>query len=380
MLIYKDCIEDMQELQYVCDPCEITEGGGVRSLCLLKKGTTIPNPYTQLDIDILVGAGLMHVMAETRGSFDGGTPKMITGYGDNKERQIGSDYVLQVKDPIFADNYEFWESVEKIEDWNIAFRTETQIAVVSDDVTITTKAPAEEGIDTEVVWDIECKWFSKNKPAIQPYSGKFDTILKTLDVIYGGTISNGGAVKLSIDAGKVGYIRLPNGTILTTVSGVINTTYSGVGGAITYYVPKNSAIAEFDSINITGITGDIITNFEGECRFSSQIYITGVTANKSTIINCSADAALTKLIAPKVITLYVSGCALTAKSIGDILYAAVADNRANVVYNFSGGTNADDVAIMSYITSTYPEESFPEFLTDWMDATLRANGGDITYN
>ena len=58
-----------------------------------------------------------------------------------KKRQIGTDYVLMVKDPIFADNYEFWQAVENVEDWNIAFRTETQLAVVSDDVTITTKAP-----------------------------------------------------------------------------------------------------------------------------------------------------------------------------------------------------------------------------------------------
>ena len=372
MLIYKDCIEDTQELQYVCDPCEITEGGGVRSLCLLKKGTTIPNPYTQLDIDILVGAGLMHVMAETRGSFDGGTPKMITGYGDNKERQIGTDYVLQVKDPIFADNYGFWEAVEKIEDWNIAFRTETQLAVVSDDVTITTKAPAEEGIDTEVVWDIECKWFSKTKPAIQPYSGKFDTILKTLDVIYGGTIATGGAVKLTIDAGKIGYVRLPNGGILTTTAGVINTTYTGVAGRITYYVPK--ILTTDVNISSASNTGNLVYNgISGFISTNNDIYSISAL-NVTEYVSSDNNANLTSIIAPKAKIVEASNCALTAKSISDILYAAYDENRANVIYQFSGGTNAPYAAIDEHLDENYSSD------VDTIVNSLVANGGVIFLN
>ena len=254
MLIYKDCIEESEGLQYICDPCEITEGGGVRSLCLLKKGTTIPNPYTQLDIDILVGAGLMHVMPETRGSFDGGTPKMITGYGDNKERNIGSDYVLQVKDPTFADNYAFWEAVENKEDWNIAFRTETQLAVVYDDVTITTKAPAEEGIDTEVVWDIECKWFSKSKPSIQPYSGKFDTILKTLDLITGLNISSGDTLSITVSSNKSFWFWLVNGYTSEVFGGDDSSTLTNTGNdcGVSALVEKGNLKLSFDGGELSG--------------------------------------------------------------------------------------------------------------------------------
>lgn len=374
MLIYKDCIEESEGLQYICDPCEITEGGGVRSLCLLKKGTTIPNPYTQLDIDILVGAGLMHVMPETRGSFDGGTPKMITGYGDNKERNIGSDYVLQVKDPTFADNYAFWEAVENKEDWNIAFRTETQLAVVYDDVIITTKAPAEEGIDTEVVWDIECKWFSKSKPTIQPYSGKFDTVLKTLDVIYGGTIANGGAVKLTIDSDKTGYIKLPNGTLLTTVAGVIDTTYTGVGGAITYYVPK---IIDLVEISASGISGDlnVTSNAAYDVYIGYNNFTKGIKFINAYRITCLNSPILSVLIAKKAYRIIASTCALTAKSIGDILYQAYVDARMNVVYDFSGGTNANLTQIETYMLSA----GYGVTAEDCILA-LVADGGVLTIN
>lgn len=193
---------------------------------------------------------------------------------------------------------------------------------------------------------------------------------------------NGGAVKLTIDADKVGYVRLPNGTILTTNgSGVIDTTYTGVGGAITYYVPKDSAAV----ISVTsGLSGDIIWNSDA----SEQFYVgfnsslTGVTAlNQETgLINTSTCAALTNLIAPKASNITATACALTAKSIGDILYAAYIDNRPNVDYDFSGGTNADDVDIWDYILTLNPSLSGFDTLGDWLNASLRLNGGDISYN
>jgi hypothetical protein len=178
-----------------------------------------------------------------------------------------------------------------------------------------------------------------------------------MDSIVGGRIATNGVVKLTIDSDKVGYIFLPNGTILTTNgSGVIDTTYTGVGGAITYYVPKTNEVV----IAVTsGLSGDIIWNGDA----SEQFYVgfnselTGVTAlNQETgLVNVATCAALTKLIAPKATIITATNCALTAKSIGDILYAAYIANRANVDYDFSGGTNADEEEVADYYLANYGE-------------------------
>lgn len=201
-------------------------------------------------------------------------------------------------------------------------------------------------------------------------------VITNFDTISGGTIANGGDVKLTIDTGKVGYIRLPNGTILTTVDGEIDTTYSGIGGAITYYVPK---VLTGASLYGSGLYGSITTTITEDLSLS-ECNLSSIIANYLLHLGCVNNDLLTNLIAPKAISIVASGCALTAKSIGDILYAAYLANRANVVYNFSGGTNADDVDIWDYILTLNPSLSGFDTLGDWLDATLRLNGGDIAYN
>ena len=179
----------------------------------------------------------------------------------------------------------------------------------------------------------------------------------------------GGAVKLTIDADKIGYVRLPNGGILTTTAGVINTTYTGVAGRITYYVPKNSSV----DVSSSGLSGEITYN--GTQRISAiSVRITKLTANLSTEIHSYSNSLLSVIEGEKADTVIASNCSLTAKSIGDILYAAYDKNRANVWYEFSGGTNAPYAAIDDYLIENYSLDE------DTIVNSLVANGGVITLN
>lgn len=181
-LNYLSCTDNDAALVYTCDPCNTTEAGGIRSFILTKKGTTIAVPLNLSALTAQVEAGNVIIIPATRGTFDGGTPKMVAGFGNRKERRIGDDYVLQVKAPTYADNALFMSAIENEEDWNLAFATETQLHVVTADCTITTKAPVEEGLDSEVLWNIEAKWFSKTKPTITPLS-PIATLLKCFEIV-----------------------------------------------------------------------------------------------------------------------------------------------------------------------------------------------------
>lgn len=163
---------------------------------------------------------------------------------------------------------------------------------------------------------------------------------------------DGGAVKLTIDSDKVGYVKLPNGGILTTSSGVINTTYNGVEGRIIYYVPTATTVLE---VQLTDTSGYVIYNGSNSIiKLGGNAHLLVITAeNVTDTLVCSGAVSLTSLIAPKATTIDASNCALTSKSIGDILYAAYVDDRPSVVYNFSGGTNAAYGAIDDYLTNTY---------------------------
>ena len=146
-LIYKTCVDGDFDEAYTCDPCFMAENGNVRSLVLIRKGTAIAFPLVKFDWELQVGLGNIFIMPETRGSFDGGTPKYITGYGSVKEKKVGDDYVLSVKDPNYVDNVAFYQEAEK-HLWNIAYLSETQLNYVAQDVTITAKAPIEEDLET----------------------------------------------------------------------------------------------------------------------------------------------------------------------------------------------------------------------------------------
>jgi hypothetical protein len=180
-LTYLECVEDDAALVYTCDPCEKTEGGGIRSFMAIRSGITIAVPLNLTALTAQVESGDVIILPATRGTYDGGTPKMVAGFGSQKERRTGADYVLQVKAPTYAENAGFMEALEKTDKWNLAFATETQLHIVTDDCNFTTKAPIEEGIDTDVLWNIEAKWFSKTKPTVTPIS-PIVTLLKCFEI------------------------------------------------------------------------------------------------------------------------------------------------------------------------------------------------------
>lgn len=183
MIYYKTCATPVGSLVHTCDPCDTPELGRVRSLVLIKKGTEITRPLSLQEWQAAIEAGTIVIIPKTIGSFDGGTPKMGEGYGDEVERKLGDDYVLSVRDPAYKENREFWQTVEN-ETWNIGFRTETLLMLVKEDVKITAKAPIEEGLDSRVVWNLEAKWFSKNKPEmaeIEPIKELFNCFEVTED-------------------------------------------------------------------------------------------------------------------------------------------------------------------------------------------------------
>lgn len=169
MINYKTCATDDAALVHTCDPCEEPEYGNVRSVALIKDGTVLATPPTLIEWTAAVESGDIIVIPESRGTFDGGTPKMGPGYGDIKERKLGDDYVLAIKDPAYAANSAFWAAAEG-QKWNLAWRTSSQLSYVDAKVSITAKAPVAEDIESEVIWEVEAKWFSGNKPKISSAS------------------------------------------------------------------------------------------------------------------------------------------------------------------------------------------------------------------
>ena len=312
-LIYKTCADGDFDEAYNCDPCFDAENGNVRSLVLIRKGTAIAFPLVKFDWELQVGLGNIFIMPETRGSFDGGTPKYITGYGSTKEKKVGDDYILSVSDPNYVDNVLFYQEAEK-HLWNIAYLSETQLNYVAQDVTLTAKAPIEEDLETDVAWDLELKWFSKLKPvttAYLPIASLFvnDGSGFDYEVITGLSLADGSVtpqvVFLAVDADKICYVVLPNGTILTSIEGTIDTTWTGAAGAVTLIKSKDTSVLDMTN---SDYIGNLITTQSGSLQTVDCASLTSISAPNATSIDAYGCTSLTSLSAQNAIYIEASGC------------------------------------------------------------------------
>lgn len=166
---YKTCTAIQDDLVHICDACNDVEQGRIRSLFLIKPGTEITVPLVKADWETAILAGNIIAIPNVKGSSDGGSAITADGYGDKTERLLGYDYTLNIADPAYAANSDFYEAVEK-QDWNLAYCTETLLHYVKEEVTVKATEPIEEGTDTEVVWKLELKFRCKSKPVKTPKS------------------------------------------------------------------------------------------------------------------------------------------------------------------------------------------------------------------
>lgn len=178
---YKSCA-DMTSAVHNCDACNDSERGRIRSLVLIKPGTVITtNPLTLSEWQTAIEAGNIVIIPNTSGSLED-AEKEGTGYGDAISRILGHDYTLNVKDPSYAENREFYEAAEKV-GWHAGWRTEKLLHLnTSAEVQLIATAPVEDNMDSDVVWNLKLKWTSDKKPLALPVT-PIATLFRCYEVV-----------------------------------------------------------------------------------------------------------------------------------------------------------------------------------------------------
>lgn len=163
MIKYKECDSTGSKLIHSCNACQETEMGRIRTLFLIKPGTKITIPLSAEEWNTAIEEGSIIAIPNVKGSSDGGSAITADGYGDKTERLLGYDYTLTISDPAYKDNSEFYQEAEK-ETWNVAYCTETLLHYTDQEVSLKATEAIEEGTDSEVVWSVELKFRTKDKP------------------------------------------------------------------------------------------------------------------------------------------------------------------------------------------------------------------------
>jgi hypothetical protein len=200
--------------------------------------------------------------------------------------------------------------------------------------------------------------------------------------IAGLTIGSGVAtpqkVYLEVDSIQSCYVVLPDGSVLSSTAGVINYDWRGSAGRVKLIVPKSTSILRLSGGKFTGA---LLSNGTYNTDFTYQGTSNGIESislpNASYIVNVQNDNSLKDVYCPKAIKLFAAGSSLTAKSIGDFLFAAAANNpTASGVANFTGGNNAYIAEVAVYMSgnpdqdATFVEDFISNNLPNWT-ITLR---------
>ena len=168
-IIYKTCTVDGTLPDYICDPCGGSENGRLRGAAYihknLKASITNANVASKSWWEEQIEADLIKVIPNTRGTFDGGTKKTVTGFGDDKEKIIGKTFTAVVNDINHTGNEGFYEALENnYKDYFFAFRTGKELRIATEVMTgLEVKDAVEEDTDTTVVWQANITW-DQNSP------------------------------------------------------------------------------------------------------------------------------------------------------------------------------------------------------------------------
>jgi len=164
--IYDPCSVDI--IDPVCNSCvDDIELGRVRGVCYVHKSyypTLEADPENAQKWADGIEQGFIKMIPKTSGTFDGGSPVEVPGYGDTESKIIGYKFQLSYKDPSLKGNTPFYNSIKKSSDYHVAFRTETLTRISDNPCTVIPKSPVEEDMTSQAVWNVDVKFNGEDQP------------------------------------------------------------------------------------------------------------------------------------------------------------------------------------------------------------------------
>ncbi|HEV2353219.1 MAG TPA: hypothetical protein VGR89_03205 [Puia sp.] len=148
-----------------CDPCAALEAARVRSVAIISVDWAFSDPTDPAEWHAGIEAGMIVIIPETSGDFDGGTAKTITGFGDTPEQNLTYNFKLTYRDPNYSGNAPFYNSLMFNRNWLVAFRSDTLLHIADKPAVFKPKAQIPDDPQGIVIWEVECNWISKILPA-----------------------------------------------------------------------------------------------------------------------------------------------------------------------------------------------------------------------
>jgi hypothetical protein len=107
------------------------------------------------------------VFKAVRGTYDGGSAVTVAGVGNQDTKTINADRSLTVQVQGVKGNEAFWNDIRKSSNYYVAFVVGGDYGLLfinNKTVNVFAGAPVEEGLDTEVTWNVSITYKEADNP------------------------------------------------------------------------------------------------------------------------------------------------------------------------------------------------------------------------
>lgn len=156
-----------------CSDCVVPEHGRIRSIAFIDKSFVFTDPTNPAQWATGIAAKKIIIIPATRGTFDGGSEILNPGYGDQVQKLTGYNFKLTYFDPSYINNADFYNAIKSSQNYYMAYRTETQVHIVTPTVQLVPKNPVTDSLTDEVTWAVDVLWAGTDLPI--PYNAPAGT-------------------------------------------------------------------------------------------------------------------------------------------------------------------------------------------------------------
>jgi hypothetical protein len=155
---------DVELGEHYCSNCPTPEHARVRSVAFIKSGFEFTDPTSPTEWQTGIANKDIIIIPETNGSFDGGAEVEGPGYGDQATKLVGYNFSLTYNDPNYKENANFYNTLKRVNNYRVAYRTESQVHISNNTVSAIPKNPVAEDLTAEVTWNVQVKWADDDLP------------------------------------------------------------------------------------------------------------------------------------------------------------------------------------------------------------------------
>jgi hypothetical protein len=148
--------------------CPDKEKGKIRHAFIYKSTFSFVSPENQNEWTNGLNAGDIQILWGVNGSYDGGTVTEDVGFGDQEFTNGGRTHIVNIKDPNYYDNCDFYNALSQTQEFKFGYVTENYTHFTDVVCKFLAKNPVQEDIKSIVLWELEVKWSGDNSPC--PYN------------------------------------------------------------------------------------------------------------------------------------------------------------------------------------------------------------------